>query len=152
MNLNHLITANQKNFQTIGVKLNAANGSRMYTYKAPINMVLAPGDTVLIAKNGTPKEGMPQYRAALVGEVHEYPQIDYTSDTNYTWIVDKVDDVGYLEQIELEQKQAQQLASMEVASKKKGFMQFVEENNPSMLEFFDKPEIPQPQGSTKEIT
>jgi len=152
MNLNHLITANQSNFQTIGVQLNAANESRMYTYKAPIDMVLVPGDTVLIAKNGTPKEGMPQYRAALVGEVHQYPQIDYTSDINYAWIVDKVDDVGYLEQIELEQNQAQQLARMEVASKKKEFMQHIEDSNPALLEFFDKPEIPQTQGSTKEIT
>jgi len=139
MNLNHLITANQNNFQTIGVKLNSAGESRLYTYKAPISMVLVPGDTVLIAKNVTPKEGMPQYRAALVGEVHEYPQIDYTSDINYAWIVDKVDDVGYLEQIQLEREQAEQLAHMAVAAKKKEFMQFVEENNPAMLEFFDKP-------------
>jgi len=145
MNLNHLITANQSNFQTIAVQLSLAEGGATYIYKAPITMVLAPGDTVLVAKSGTAKEGSPQYRAVLVAQVHEHPQIDYASDINYTWIVDKVDDVGYLEQIELEQKQAGQLAHMEVASKKKEFMQYVEENNPSMLEFFDKPVIKQPQ-------
>lgn len=153
MNLNHLITANQNNFQTICVRLaNGAEG-QVYTYKAPINMCLSPGDTVIVAKNGTAKAGQPQYRTVLVAEVHEVPQIDYASDINYTWIVDKVDDVGYLEQIEIERMQAEQLARVEVQAKKREYVAMVQENNPEMLEFFqqgkDKPVIPQPQGQTK---
>lgn len=139
MNLNHLITANQNNFQTICVRLaNGAEG-QIYTYKAPIAMVLVPGDTVIVAKNGTAKTGQPQYRTVLVVEVHEFPQIDYASDINYAWIVDKVDDVGYLEQIEIEHNQAEQLARVEVQAKKREYVQMVQENNPELLEFFQQP-------------
>lgn len=62
MNLNHLITANQHHFQTITVRLATGSEGQIYTYKAPIDMVLAPGDTVIVSKNGVAKTGQPQYR------------------------------------------------------------------------------------------
>lgn len=86
-------------YQTVGLCLNPKYPNQLYTYKAPVQMVLCPGDTVLVTKSGTPSEGTPVYRAVCVGEVHETPKT--TEDTALLWVVDKVDDIAYLERGEL---------------------------------------------------
>lgn len=144
MNPNLLITAAQSNFQTIKLKLNATATS-LYTYKAPIEMSLEVGDTVIVAKESS-ADGWTGYRAVLVEAVDKVPDIDYTSELSYKWIVGKVEPEAYLEQVAAEKEIAQTLAKMEVHAVRRQIIAQAEQDSPEMLEYLQNavnpPETP----------
>lgn len=132
MNMNHLITANQSNFRTIKVRLRS-DVDKLHTYKAPSDLDLSAGSTVVIQKPGGPAPGTSPYRTAPVVSVDPIPDIDYGSDIDYKWVVGVVDDTRYLNQLEEEKETIRTLHLLEAESKRKEYLQLAKENNPEMV-------------------
>ena len=105
----------EETMQTVGIvfdrpadphNLKSSDG-KVYTYKAPIDLMLAVGDQVVVQVSQETK-------VVTVVEVHDIPNIDYTnSSIHYKWIVCKVDFSEYnklLEQERIIRQNLRQLA------------------------------------------
>ena len=106
MNINHTITALQ-DFNTVGVRF--ADSDRTYTYKTTEKF--EEGDKAIVCPNG-------MLKVVTVKEVHETPQIDFGSNIEYKWIVQKVDLENYSNRMKQEELMAVELRKS-IANKKR---------------------------------
>lgn len=106
MNINHTITALQ-DFNTVGVRFD--DSKRTYTYKTTEKF--EEGDRAIVCPNGILK-------VVTVREVHDTPQIDFGSNIEYKWIVQKVDLESYNKRMEQEELMAVELRKS-IANKKR---------------------------------
>lgn len=100
--MTHLLTLLQKDFTTVDVKF--AGTDRYYTFKAPLNMTLAPGDRVVV-------DAADELKVACVVKVHEEPVIDFDKPYALKWVVQKVDVAAY------EEQQAREAAALHMLNK-----------------------------------
>ena len=131
INANQMVTAHQTNFQTLGLVLHKGSVGteeydKLYTYKAIIGMPFEKGDKVIV------KDSRGYYRVVTVGEVHDTPQIEYGSEIEYTWIVQKVDPTHYNNMIELEAELYKKLGRLELQAKRKEYVKMAEETSPEV--------------------
>jgi hypothetical protein len=68
-------------FKTIGVRFDGT--STVYTYKAPVGMTLATGDTVIV------EDPYKRLTAVKVVRIDATPQIDENAKFTYKWIESK---------------------------------------------------------------
>lgn len=106
MNINHSITALQ-DFNTVGVRFTDSN--KEYTYKT--NDTFELGDSAVVCPNGILK-------IVRISRVDETPQIDFGSNVEYKWIVQKIDTTNYANITDQEERMAVELRKS-IANKKR---------------------------------
>lgn len=106
--LKHTISLLQENFYTIGVVLSGGNS---YTYKVPKELQLEKEDLIVIDVKGTTK-------LAYVDEIHDEPQIDFDSNIDYKWIIQKVDFTEYNKILEAEKEALKKIKAAKRAKEK----------------------------------
>lgn len=107
MNINHTISALQE-FNTVSVRF--SDTSKTYTYKTKENF--EAGDKAIVNPNG-------MLKVVTVIDVHETPQIDFGSNIEYKWIVQKVDTRAYEAILAQEEAIAVELRKSIAAKKRK---------------------------------
>lgn len=110
MKYNHVASLLQTNYTTIQVTF--TEGGRIHTYKVKTPHSLVAGEDSVVVKVGT------EYRVAQVIAVHDEPQIDTESSTEYQWIVQKVDSKDYEAVLKKEELFIETLQSVEKAKKR----------------------------------
>lgn len=71
-------------YYTVGVVFSNEPTSKQYTYKVDKSMELKEEDLVVILADG-------QFKIVRVRSIHAEPNIDFSSNVDYKYIVDKVD-------------------------------------------------------------
>ncbi len=92
MSINHKITALQ-NFNTVGCRFDDTR--KIYTYKTSENFEV--GDKAIVCPNGSLK-------VVQIVRVDDTPQIEFGSNVEYKWIVQKIDLDSYNDRLEREEK------------------------------------------------
>lgn len=96
-----------------------------YTYKAPKDSGLQPGDAVVV---DSPRNGLV---IARIDEVHDYPKLDLDSDIEYKWVVQKIDMTDYLANLERETKFREAMVDVERAKQREEFVTNFIDNLPA---------------------
>ena len=107
MNINHSITALQ-DFNTVGVRFTDTN--KVYTYKTSEDFT--EGDHAVVCPSGILK-------IVQIVRVDDTPQIDFGSNVEYKWIVQRVSTVTYDTILDQEEQMAIQLRKTIANSKRK---------------------------------
>ncbi len=111
MKQKHLIALLQTDYTTVHVVFTDSTNYREYTYKAPLNMQLEEGDSVVV----NPPSGL---KIAEVKKVDQYAKIDVDADYDYHWIVQKVDTTEYDKLNATEEKCKEMLLEIERQSQR----------------------------------
>ena len=144
LNINHLVSAFQKSYTTIKVVFN--NGAdfniendflpdrndKRYTYKCLNSFHPKVGDIFIVHTLDA------ELKCVTVTEVHLSPQIDFDSDINYKWVVDKVDSSMYDGVMESEKELKDKIVILELESKKQQYINTMKEANPQLVEEIQK--------------
>jgi hypothetical protein len=110
MSPNHIISLLQQNYTTVGVRFiervvrgsspsafsvsEYNENSKVYAYKAPLNLNLQAGDFVVVPNGLSNKDIFPFVMARVTG-VDERARIDFNTSKHYKWIVQKIDTAQY---------------------------------------------------------
>jgi exosome complex RNA-binding protein Csl4 len=81
----------RNDFYTVRVKYD--NTSQLYTFKVHTDLVVIPGDLVLVET----RENKGTYRSVEVVKVDPVIDMQFDSDIRYKWVVSKIDDTRYAE-------------------------------------------------------
>lgn len=98
---------------------------QMYTYKAPLEADVQPGDSVVV---DSPRFGL---AIVTVMSVDPVPRIDPDADFDYKWIVQKIDRSGYDKRVMDEQDFGDTLQAVEVQRQREQLLETMSEHLPA---------------------
>jgi len=115
MNSKQIINAIDESFYTVGVvyaiKDGLQQGMKLYTYKVKKDIDLDVGDIVVV-------ECKDELKCAMVMEIHEIIDIDFNSNIDYKWIIQKVDMENYQKQLDVDKSVNEQIKLAEVKKRR----------------------------------
>lgn len=125
MNIKQVINAIDNSFYTISVFFD--DSRRLYTYKVKKSVELKVGDLVAVCRD----KNINNVSLCHVAEIHEEIQIDFDSNIDYKWIIQKIDFDSYLAQVAMDEKANKTIKQAEIQERKRQAMDFAFQKLPA---------------------